>query len=278
MSSFEVGADVSDIEIGQRVVPHLFVRSAECRYSLAGHDAQATHLGGIIGVTLPGGFAEYFKAPARNLLVLPDDVPFDIGGLTSCAVITAVHAYRKSAFGLGDTAVVLGVGGIGLMLVQLLASSGVRTVAVSRSPASLEYASQAGADLALAIDAAETAARIRDFATDGKEGADAVFEMVGLASTMKAAASYARRGGRIIVIGEEAEYPAIDTIQIAQRELEVVGSRNGGRQDAIDALQMMAAGIIRPRITATYALEDFNAALEHVRRGDAHGRVVVAVK
>ena len=41
-----------------------------------------------LGYHRPGGFAEYFKAPARNLLALPGEVPFDIGGLTSCAVIT----------------------------------------------------------------------------------------------------------------------------------------------------------------------------------------------
>jgi D-arabinose 1-dehydrogenase-like Zn-dependent alcohol dehydrogenase len=274
----EVGRNVSGVELGQRVVPHLFVRSAECLYSRAGQDAQATHLAGIIGVTMPGGFAEYFKAPARNLLVLPENVPFDAGGLASCAVITAVHAYRKSGLQVRDTAVVLGVGGIGLMLIQLLSSAGVRTVAVSRSAASLEFAAKAGADLSLPIAAADTADRIREFAGADKDGADCVFELVGLAATMKAAADYTMRGGRIVVIGEEAEFPAIDTVEIAQRELQITGSRNGGRQDAIDALAMMAAGVIRPRIAATFALDDFNEALDHVRRGDAHGRVVVTIR
>jgi propanol-preferring alcohol dehydrogenase len=259
-------------------VPHLFVRSGECRYSRAGQDAQATHLDGIIGVTMPGGFAEYFKAPACNLLVLPENVPFDAGGLTSCAVVTAVHAYRKSGLQVGDTAVVLGVGGIGLMLIQLLSSAGVRTVAVSRSAASLELAAVAGAELSLPIAAADTADRIREIAGADQDGADCVFEMVGLADTMKTAADYTMRGGRIVVIGEEAEFPAIDTIQIAQRELQITGSRNGGRQDAIDALAMMAAGVIRPRIAEAFALDDFNKALDHVRRGDAHGRVVVTIK
>jgi D-arabinose 1-dehydrogenase-like Zn-dependent alcohol dehydrogenase len=254
------------------------VRSAECRYSLAGQDAQATHLQGILGVTMPGGFAEYFKAPARNLLELPEAVPFDAGGLTSCAVITAVHAYRKSGLTAGDTAVVLGVGGIGLLLVQLLSSVGVQTVAVSRSTASLEFAAQAGADLSLLSDAADNIERIREIAGGGKDGADCIFEMVGLAGTMKAAADYTMRGGRIVVIGEEAEFPAIDSIQIAQRELQIIGSRNGGRQDALDAIEMMATGVIRPRIAETFALDNINDAMDFVRRGDAHGRVVVTIK
>lgn len=270
----EVGSEVEDFQVGQRVVPHLFVNTGDCCYTRRGEHAQATHLAGIIGVTLPGGFSEYFTAPARNLIELPDSVPFDIGGLTSCAVITAVHAFRKSALEAGDSAVVLGAGGIGLMLVQLLNSVGVRTVAVSRSPDSLELASQSGAELALSIEESETVERLREF-SDG--GVDCVFEMVGLAGTMQAAAAYARRGGKIVVIGEEAEFPAIDTIQIAQRELQIIGSRNGGMQDAIDALDYMAQKTIRPHIAGRFPLEKINEALDLVRAGNAHGRVIMTM-
>lgn len=272
------GHDVDDSIIGRRVVPHLFVARRECSFTRRGQHAQATHLEGIIGVTMPGGFAEYFVAPERNLLTLPDNVPFDVGGLTSCAVITAVHAYRKSALEANDTAVVLGAGGIGLLIIQLLAKEGVRTVAVSRSAVSLELATQAGAELALSIDSPETTGRIRQFAGGENEGVDCVFEMVGRADTMNAAASFAARGGRIIVIGEEPEQPAIDTITIAQRELQIIGSRNGGHQDAIDSLAMMSSGVIRPRIAGRYPLDEINEAFGHVRSGEAHGRVIVTVK
>lgn len=273
----DVGRDVTGLSVGQRVVPHLFVSSGACRFTRAGQHAQATHLKGIIGVTLPGGFAEFFKAPAANLLPLPDNVPFDAGGLTSCAIITAVHAFRKSVLQVGQSAVVLGAGGIGLMLVQLLKRAGVRTIAVSRSAESLHLAQQAGAELALSIESANTAERIRDFVGPGKDGADCIFEMVGRAKTMRAAAEYACRGGRIVVIGEEADHPEIDTIQIAQRELEIIGSRNGGHQDAVDALEMLAAGIIRPHIAATFALDEINEAMSLVRNGDARGRVIVEI-
>ena len=90
---------------------------------------------------------------------------------------------------------------------------------------------------------AEGAAKsVRDFT--GGEGAQCAFDMVGLTATMKAAADYVGRGGQIIVIGEEPELPPIDTIAIAQRELEIIGSRNGGLQDAADALTMLAGGIL----------------------------------
>ena len=59
-------------------------------------------MGGILGVTRPGAFAEYFAVPAANLLAIPDSVTFEHAGLVSCAVITAVHAYRRARLQAGD--------------------------------------------------------------------------------------------------------------------------------------------------------------------------------
>ena len=270
-----MGDRVRGFEEGQTVVPHLFLTCGQCHYCRTGRDAQCTNIDGIIGVTTGGGFAEYFKAPARNLLPVPDGVPCDVAGLTSCAVITAVHAYRRARLSVGETAVVLGTGGIGQILTQLLKYAGMKVVGMSRSDRSLELADQAGADLCVKLGDEQAAEKVIEFS--GGLGATAIFECVGFASTMKTAADCAARGGQIIVIGEEAEFPAIDTIQIAQRELEIIGSRNGSKQDAIDALEWMAQGIIDPPIVRRFRLEEINEGLAMVRDGSAHGRVVVNV-
>lgn len=272
-----VGSGVTAWREGDRVVPHLFVRDGECRYTRSGQHAQALHLGGIIGVTRPGGFAEFFLAPAANLLSLPAAVPFDVGGLVSCAVITAVHAYRKAALQAGETALVLGAGGIGLILIQLLHSAGVRCAALSRSAASVQLAQAARAELAVRLDDPDAVPAIRQFCGADADGVDCVFELVGLARTMALAADCVARCGQIVVIGEEAEFPAIDTVRIAQRELRIVGARNGGLQDALDALQLLARGVIRPPIAARYPLTQINAALAAVRSGQAHGRTIVEI-
>jgi D-arabinose 1-dehydrogenase-like Zn-dependent alcohol dehydrogenase len=191
--------------------------------------------------------------------------------------VTAVHAFHKSGLEANDSAVVVGAGGIGLMLVQLLARAGVRTAAISRSAESLKLAQQAGAALTFLSGADDAADRIRAMAGDDKDGADCVFELVGRAETMRIAANCTMRGGKIIVIGEEAEFPPINTIEIAQRELQIVGSRNGGMQDARDAIDFLARGVIRPLVAATYSLERINEAFEAVRSGKVHGRVVIQI-
>ena len=272
-----VGADVRGATLGERVVPHLFVSRRECTFTRRGQHAQALHTTGILGVTLPGGFAEYFVVPAANLIRLPDNVPFDIGGLTSCALITAVHASRQVRLEVGELAVVIGAGGIGLVLVQLLSAAGVRVVALSRSAESRRLAAAAGALETFALEEENLIERIGNLAGESCDGASAIFETVGTARTMALAAHAAARGGSIVVIGEEPEFPAIDTVTIAQRELRIIGSRNGGRQDAFDALDLVARGVLQPVVAAHFDLSEINEALALVRSRQAHGRVIVNI-
>lgn len=223
-----------------------------------------------------GRLCRVLQARVRNLLHLPESVSFEAGGLTSCAVITAVHAYRRARVRVGDAVVVLGTGGIGQILIQILKHAGARIVGISRSSQSLELAQAAGADLCLLFDDPALVPQVIEFA-DGT-GAACVFECVGVAASMKAAADVLMRGGQIVVIGEEPDFPAIDTIQIAQRELEIIGSRNGSKQDAVDALAWMAQGIVRPPIVKRLPLDEINAGLQLVRDGVAHGRVVITIR
>jgi len=272
----EIGENVTRLKRGQRVVPHLFLTCGQCYYCRVGRDSLCTRIKGILGVTAPGGFAEYFVAPADNLFVLPDNVPFETGGLVSCAVITAVHAFRKARLHPNDCAVIVGGGGIGQLLLQLLKAAGVRTLVTGRSAKTLEIVRGLGADLALNAGDPEAAMQIRDFL--GSDGAQCVFDCVGTAETVREGATYVRRGGQIIVIGEEAEFPAVDTIQIAQRELEIIGSRNGSKQDAADSLVLMSRGLIKPVVAKTFPLEEIGEAMNFVRSGKAHSRVVINVK
>jgi D-arabinose 1-dehydrogenase-like Zn-dependent alcohol dehydrogenase len=82
------------------------------------------------------------------------------------------------------------------------------------------------------------------------------------------------RCGRIVVIGEEPEPIPIDTIEIAQQELEIIGSRNGTRADMQEAIHLVESGIVLLSIAARFRLEEINAAFGFVRAG-ALGRVVI---
>ena len=270
----EVGEGVDNVRPGDRVAPHLFFNCGRCYFCRVGRQQQCTDLRGILGVLCPGAFAEYFKVPAENLLPLPDSVGFDVGGLVADAVLTSVHAVKRAQLALGDSAVVIGAGGIGQVLTQILSASGIGVIATARSPEKLKLVEGMGAAMALRASTAETRDAIVQFSGGG---ARCVFDCVGTAQSMSDAASYLMRGGRIVVIGEEPEFPPIDTIQIAQRELEIIGSRNGTRQDMVEAIRLLESGIVKPHVAARFPLEQVNEALQATRQGST-GRVVVVVK
>jgi propanol-preferring alcohol dehydrogenase len=262
----EVGSAVTGFAPGDRVVPHLFIACEECYYCRTGRHQQCAALKGLIGVLSPGAFAEYFTAPARNLYKLPDSIPFDEGGLIADAVITAVHACRRGGFGVGDSAVVVGAGGVGLVIVQILRASGVRVTAVDVDPRKRQCALDLG--VVAAFDPRE-AASLRDLT--------GAFNCVGTSASMRLCADAVMRCGRIVVIGEEPQDPRIDTIEIAQKELEIIGSRNGTRQDMQDAIRLVASGVARPLIGARFPLIEINQAFDAMRQG-VLGRVVVVIK
>lgn len=271
----EAGPGVSDFAIGDRVVPHLFIACETCYYCRAGRHQQCASVQGIIGVLCNGAFAEYFKAPARNLYKLPHNVPFDEGGLIADAVITAVHACRRARLSVGDTAAVVGAGGVGLNITQILRAAGVRVAAVDVNPAKLAKANELGAGIAATPDEPGALARLREFS--GGHGFTAIFNCVGTSASMRLCADAVMRCGRIVVIGEEPQDPRVDTIEIAQKELEIIGSRNGTRQDMVAAIALVASGAVRPLVGARFPLSEINEAFDALRQG-VLGRVVVVIK
>ncbi|HLI34924.1 MAG TPA: alcohol dehydrogenase catalytic domain-containing protein [Terriglobia bacterium] len=270
-----VGRNVAGLREGDHVVPHLFLNCGRCHYCRIGRQQQCSELKGILGVLVPGAFAEYFKAPAANLCRLPEGIAFEVGGLLADAVITSVHAFRRANISIGDSAVVLGTGGIGLILIQILKAAGVQAIGVDRSDEHLQLARKLGAETTAIAGAPDTVAQIRR-RTDGL-GAQCVFNCVGTPQSMRDSADFVMRCGRIVVIGEETGPPLIDTTEIAQKELEIIGSRNGTRQDLVEGIRLVEAGVIMPPIARRFPLDAINEAFGFLRQG-ALGRVVINIK
>jgi propanol-preferring alcohol dehydrogenase len=271
----KVGSNVTQLRPGNRVVPNIFFTCETCYYCRVGRHQQCANLKGLLGIFSPGAYAEYFKAPAANLFLLPDSIPFDVGGLVADAVVTALHAVKRSNLHVHDTAVIVGAGGLGQSVLQILKVSGVRVISLDISQDKLDLARELGADLVVRSGDPKAAEYIRDFSGTG--GVQCVFDCVGTGQTIRQSADYVMRGGRVVVVGDEQDFLPVNTTEIAQQELEIIGSRNGTRQDTVEAIRLLEAGVVNPRVARRFPLEEINAAFDHVRRG-ALGRVVIVVR
>jgi 2-desacetyl-2-hydroxyethyl bacteriochlorophyllide A dehydrogenase len=268
-----VGADVKNVAVGDRVIPSLFFTCNRCYYCRVGRHQQCSKLKGILGVLCHGAFAEYFKVPGENVFRLPDSVSFDEGGIIADAVVTAVHAAKRASLVPGSAAVVIGSGGVGLCLIQVLAGTGVRVAAVDVDRIKLPVAESNGASAAfLASDATKEIPRWAK-----EDGVQCVFDCVGSSRSLDDACQMVMNGGRVVVIGEHDQACSATSTQIAQRELEIIGSRNGTRQDLVEAIRLVERGVVRPPIAARFPLLEINNAMQRARECLA-GRVVVQIK
>jgi len=273
----QVGAGAQG-RVGERVVVYHYWACRTCPHCQAGEENLCTNLRGWAGFATPGGFQEYLAVPDDCVLPLPANIPPERGGPLTCALGTAYHAVvARAALRAGETAVVIGAGGVGLQVVQIARACGAAVLAVDVQAHRLQAAREAGAAHAFPA-GGPAVAGVRD-ATAGR-GADAVFDTVGRDASLAAALDLVRKGGRIIEIGYTTlskEYPALATDRLVLGQLTLLGSRYATRLELRRALDLVARGLVHPVISGEVPLARANDALAMVREDRVTGRVVVRV-
>ncbi|MPY86163.1 MAG: alcohol dehydrogenase catalytic domain-containing protein, partial [Actinophytocola sp.] len=141
----EVGDQAWGFEPGDRVAVQYFHPCRACRFCRTGRENICARPLGFLAFATDGGFAEYVRVPASALVRVPEALSTTQAAPLCCSATTALHAADTAGLSLGDTAVVYGVGGVGLALIQVLVRSGVRVIAIGRSPEKLRLAEHYGA-------------------------------------------------------------------------------------------------------------------------------------
>ena len=188
-----------------------------------------------------GAFAEYVAVPQHILYRVPAGVSFEQAAMVE-PVAVAAHAVGLTPIAVGDTAVVVGAGMIGLCLVQVLRAAGCsRVFAVDLEAEKLELARKLGADAVLDPQKADVAKAVAD-ATEGR-GADVAFEAVGITATVKSAIGAVRRGGTVTLVGNLSPLVEVPLQAVVTRQLRLQGScAIAGEYPA--ALSMIERGVV----------------------------------
>jgi L-iditol 2-dehydrogenase len=241
----EVGSDVTGWQPGDRVTFDSTIYCGTCHFCRQGlvnlcDDRR------VLGVSCDeyrqdGAFAEYVAVPQHILYRLPQGLSFAQAAMTE-ALSIAFHALGRTPITLNDTAVVVGTGMIGLLVVQTLRIAGCgRIIAVDLDPARLELARELGADVELRSDQADVVAEV--LALTGGRGADVAFEVVGITPTLELATRCLRKGGALTLVGNLAPKTEFLLQSVVTRQLTLYGScASCGEYPA--CLDMMARGTI----------------------------------
>lgn len=255
-----VGPRASAWRIGDRVTFDSTIYCGACRFCRAGQ-VNLCENRRVVGVSPAeykqhGAFAERVALPARILYRLPDSLPFEQAAMVE-PVSIAVHAVQRTKIPPGGTAVVVGSGMIGLLIVQALRWAGAsRIVAVDLADNRLALARRLGATHTLNSGQADVAAEVARL-TDGL-GADVSFEVVGFTPTLNLALAVLKRGGHCVMVGNLSPKTQDFPLQaVVTKEITIAGSCASAGEYPL-CLDLIANGTIdvQPMIEAVAPLAE----------------------
>jgi D-arabinose 1-dehydrogenase-like Zn-dependent alcohol dehydrogenase len=244
----EVGADVAQVRVGDRVTVPFVCACGRCATCRAGAP-QVCEDQFQPGFTAWGSFAERVALPRAdfNVVPLPEELDFVTAAGLGCRFATAYRAVTAHGrVAAGDWVAVFGCGGVGLSATMIAAARGARVIAVDVSRTALELAAECGAHELVDASATDAVERIR-LATGG--GADLAIDALGSADTCRASVLSLRRRGRHVQVGllvgaDSAAGVPMD--RVIAYELELYGSHGMAAADYPAMLGEITTGTLQP--------------------------------
>ena len=271
-----VGDDVDKerIKPGDRVIIATGLSCFKCSYCLAGMDNLCDTFR-IIGGQVDGGYAEYVKSPAQNIIPVPDGITFEEAAAFPLTFITSWHMLiERARLAPGEDVLIIGAGsGIGSAAVQIAKLAGARVIATAGSDEKLELAKRLGADEVVNHSQEDFSHRVREI-TNGR-GVDVVYEHVGPATWDKSIASLAKNGRLVTCGATTGPEVKIDLRFIFMRQQTIMGSIMGTRWDLLSITKLIGQKKLRPVIDSTYPLSEARKAQERMINRENFGKIIL---
>ncbi len=273
----EVGSQVTEFAVGDRVVinPDLFCGT--CEFCRAGQENRCTSWR-LLGEHAPGTFRELISLPERNLLKMPKDFDATVAAAAALVYLTAWHSLiTRGQLRPGESVLVIGAsGGVNTASIQIAKYAGASVLVVGSGADKLAVAKDAGADLL--IDRSQDKAWSKTaYRAGGRRGVDVVVDNVG-AETMPLSLRAARKGGRILTVGNTSGPKfELDNRFLFGKHLSIIGSTMGTSNEFETVMGLVFEGKLNPILDRQFLLEDAAMAFEHLKAGNQQGKITLKV-
>lgn len=270
----ETGVEVTTTEPGDEVMVQPGISCGACQQCLSGAD-NICGAYDIIGQRADGGYAEYVKVPAANLIPKPDRLSFEQAAAIPLTFLTAWHMLvGRACVRPGEDVLVLAAGsGVGVAAIQIAKLHGARVIVTASTDEKLAKARELGADETINY-------REKDFAQEVKlltnrRGVDIVVEHTGVETFTKSVLCLARNG-RIVTCGATSGAEAsFDIRHLFYRHLTFYGSMMGSKAELLEAMKFVRTGKLRAVVDRVFPLEEARAAHEHMLHRAQFGKIVL---
>ncbi|HLE47508.1 MAG TPA: zinc-binding dehydrogenase [Candidatus Thermoplasmatota archaeon] len=274
LEAFGPGAERAGFKVADRVTFNPGVWCTQCEMCRRGEESQCANYG-IIGEHMPGAMAEFVTVPARNLVKIPADVPFEVAAAAPLVYQTAWRELiTRAQIRLGETVVVVGAGsGVSTAAIQIAARAGCRVIATSSTPEKLAKAKALGATDLINYKTEDWSKRVYELT--GKRGADVVLDSVGK-ETLNQSIRSLRKGGRVVIIGgTTGQEVDLNLRYVYWKQVSILGSTMGSHREFEDVMALVFNGQLKPVVGAQFPMAQARAAFQLMERGENFGKIVL---
>lgn len=263
----EVGEDVKNVKVGQRVVIEPGFTCGVCEYCRSGRYNLCPNVRFYGAPPYDGVFSEYTSAPEENIHLMPENMTYEEGAMIEPLAV-GLMAAKRGRISVHDKVAIFGAGPIGLLALQAVKSHGVTEIfVVDVIDYRLEYALKLGAERVINASKEDAVKQIMEFT--GGRGVDAIIEASGSPKAIQQALDAVKPGGRIILVG----YPLVDVPilidKILMKELDILGVHRYANVFPT-AIRLVSSGKVDVKTLVTHVfpldkiLEGFNVHINKI--------------
>ncbi|MGH7353282.1 MAG: zinc-binding dehydrogenase [Candidatus Rokuibacteriota bacterium] len=268
------GPAVKGLAHGQRVIIFPGFACGTCEFCLRGERTVCLRYG-YLGAHRDGGYAELVKAPAANILPLPEPIAFEQGAAVPLAMLTSWHALvHQARLQPGQTVLVHAAGsGVGSAAIQIARLVGARVMTTVGSDDKIEFARALGAEHVVNYRTGDFVEEAKKWS--GKRGVDVVVEHIGGETFEKSVYALTRLGMLVSIGSHDTHWGRLDLRHVYSKNLRVVGTNLGSILELRTVLDYIVAGRLAPVIDRAFPLKDARQAVQHVLDRKNKGKVLL---
>lgn len=272
----EIGHEVTGWSAGDTVAVLPYTNCGQCPFCRVGNETQCLnggHNGRVLGVHMPGGYADTAIVDSGSLYPLPDSMPPQHGAFTEPVAVSVRAAATVADLDPQEPVLVIGAGPIGVLTgVALRAQGSQNVVILERNPARAKIAENLGFNTVVDEDPTSSLNVL------GARDPIAVIECAGSANATNAALKLLRRQGRLVLVGLPMKRSEIDIDTLIMKEIHVNGAAGYTRADFGRAIALLASGVIPvgSMVTGVVSLDNAEEAFNELSAAETtHMKILI---
>lgn len=270
----EVGRRVQEFKVGQRVLISPGQSCQHCNWCSQGLDSCCDQFH-IIGYQTQGGFAEYAKSRACDLLPISEAWSFAEWAAVPLTFVTAWNMlHHRAGIQPNDNVVIFGASsGVGTAGIQIARAAGARVFAVAGTDEKLRRAEQLGADVLLNYNTQDVSKEVRGLT--GGRGADIVFEHIGSAVWQQALRCLGKNGRLVTCGATTGSKVEVDLRFFFTQQHAILGTYMGNRHELLQCLKLIERRVFQPVVDSVFPLDKLRQAQERMEKREMFGKIAV---